>query len=56
MDDQSEMKLKTQARYEGEERPAYVMPKVKYPSYQDFANEGPAEPMYSESRGYIEHR
>lgn len=53
---QSEMYEQNQARNQDDERPKYIEPKIKYPSYEDFSNQGPAEPKYSQSRGYVEHR
>lgn len=53
---ESDMKDQMSPRYAGEARPKYIAPEIKYPSYQDFSNQGPASPEYSESRGYIEHR
>lgn len=53
---QADMELQTQARYTGDAKPKYMEPEIKYPSYADYSNEGPANPEYSANRGYKEHR
>ncbi len=57
-EDESQLQMKGQIQPNNtdDERPKYMEPKIKYPSYQDYANEGPASPCYSESRGYKEYR
>ncbi len=46
----------TDPQNEDRGKPAYQEPKVQYPSYQDFSNESPNEPIYNADRGYTEYR
>jgi hypothetical protein len=45
----------TSANYQGDDKPKYKEPKIKYRSYSDYSNEGPSDPVYN-NRGYSEYR
>lgn len=57
MPSQAEMDEQTKPNYMGSGKPAYMEPTPVYPSYSDYSNEGPANPVYvANDRGYTEYR